>query len=409
MGYRQTVMNEQKSEVQLGASSSLSFYRDLPAVSQLSVVSDTSMFTPAPPDWFIVIADIVDSTAAVSSGNYKEVNMAAGCIVAAVLNVTSSRGTPFVFGGDGASMLVPELHLDVTKQALIRTKRLISREFGLEMRVGLVPVSEIHEQKLEVLVARLELSEGNNIALFRGGGIEYAEGLVKHPQSGKNFLLQDSSTLGPPNIEGLSCRWEPLTSRHGAMLCILVSLRESTLEEQSITLNLVLDTVAQIVGGSLRHCSPVSEDNMHFRWPPRGLVMEAKVTRGQKSFARRYLEILISSFVQLILERFDLRGGNYNAPVYREELRTNSDYCRVDDSLRMILDCTTTQIKQIESALAALHERGKIDYGTFQTEEALMTCLVDDLSSHRHLHFIDGSNGGFWSAAKDLKSRRHNV
>ena len=332
--------------------------------------------------------------------------MAAGCIVAAVLNATSSSEIPFVFGGDGASLLVPEPYLDVTKQALIRTKRLILREFGLEMRVGLVPISEIHKRKLDVLVARLEFSEGNNIALFRGGGIEYAEGLVKHPQPDKNFLIRDFSTTELPNMEGLSCRWEPLTSRHGAMLCILVSLRESNLEEQSTTLNMVIDTIAKIVGGDLKNSSPVSEDNMHFRWPPRGLVMEAKVTRGQKSFVRRYFEVLVSSFVQLFLERFDLRGGNYNAPVYRKELRTNSDYCRVDDSLRMILDCTISQIKQIESALSALHKHGRVDYGTFQTEEALMTCLVDDLSAHRHLHFIDGSDGGFWCAAKDLKSRR---
>ncbi|MGI9318679.1 MAG: DUF3095 family protein, partial [bacterium] len=240
------------------------------------------------------------------------------------------------------------------------------------------------------------------------GGIEHAESLVKDTHTCERYLIRESEPGGPPNMEGLSCRWEPLTSRHGSMLCILVSSRSSELKAQSNILNHVIETVTGIVGGNLKSCSPVSESNMKFRWPPRGLTMEAKVTRGHKSLVLRYLEIIVSSFIQLILERFNMRGGNYDAPVYRKELRANSDYCRLDDSLRMILDCTETQINQIEHVLASLHAEDKIDYGCFQTQEALMTCLVDDLGAHRHLHFIDGSNGGFWSAAKDLKNRRLN-
>lgn len=401
-------MNDSKVEDQSGVPSSLSFFRELPAIAQLSSVSNVAMFRSAPADWMIVVADIKDSTSAVSSGKYKEVNMAAGCIVAAVLNATSSRDVPFVFGGDGASLLIPEQFLAVTKQALISTKNMIWQEFGLEMRVGLVPISDVRKQNFDVLVARFEFSQDNNVALFRGGGIEYAESLVKDTRTCEQYLVHESEAKGPPNMEGLSCRWEPLTARHGAMLCILVSPRSAGLKEQSNTLSHVIETITRISGGNLNSCSPVSEDNMHFHWPPRGLVMEAKVTRGRKSFVKRYVEIIVSSFIQLILERFDLRGGNYNAPVYRKELRTNSDYCRLDDSLRMILDCTTKQIEQIEHVLASLHAQDKIDYGCFQTQEALMTCLVDDLGAHRHLHFIDGSDGGFWSAANDLKQRRIN-
>lgn len=387
------------------ASSSLSFYADLPALSQLTSASNTALFAPAPPDWFIVVADIKDSTAAVSSGKYKEVNMAAGCIVTAVLNATSSRDVPFVFGGDGASLLVPARFLVETKQALISTRKMILREFGLEMRVGLVPVDEVRKQNLDVLVGRFELSKGNNVALFRGGGVEYAERLVKDARSSGDYLIADSNLAGSPNMDGLSCRWEPLISRHGSMICLLVSLRGSALTEQSKTLNQVIETISDIVGGDLEDCSPISADNMRFHWPPRGLVMEARVTRGDKTFARRYLEVLVSSFIQLVLERFDLRAGHYNAPIYRKELRTNSDYCRVDDTLRMILDCTAPQIERIEHALASMQKEQKIYYGAFRTQEALMTCLVDDLGTHRHLHFIDGANGGFWCAAKDLKRR----
>jgi len=35
----------------------------------------------------------------------------------------------------------------------------------------------------------------------------------------------------------------------------------------------------------------------------------------------------------------------------------------------------------------------------------MMTCLVFDLESSQHLHFIDGNDGGLWSAAAQLKSQ----
>jgi hypothetical protein len=34
-----------------------------------------------------------------------------------------------------------------------------------------------------------------------------------------------------------------------------------------------------------------------------------------------------------------------------------------------------------------------------------MTCLVFSLEQSQHLHFVDGSNGGFARAAQDFKSR----
>ncbi|MFT5046053.1 MAG: hypothetical protein ACI8UP_003031 [Porticoccaceae bacterium] len=41
----------------------------------------------------------------------------------------------------------------------------------------------------------------------------------------------------------------------------------------------------------------------------------------------------------------------------------------------------------------------------FETEQALMTCLLFDLNSSQHLHFIDGGNGGFCSASLEYKQQ----
>jgi len=39
-------------------------------------------------------------------------------------------------------------------------------------------------------------------------------------------------------------------------------------------------------------------------------------------------------------------------------------------------------------------------------DAALMTCLVFDLEESRHLHFIDGGDGGLAMAARQLKAQQ---
>jgi len=51
-------------------------------------------------------------------------------------------------------------------------------------------------------------------------------------------------------------------------------------------------------------------------------------------------------------------------------------------------------------------ERGEIVYGLHRADSALMTCLVFSLEKAEHIHFVDGSDGGFTSAAKNLKAKR---
>ena len=47
---------------------------------------------------------------------------------------------------------------------------------------------------------------------------------------------------------------------------------------------------------------------------------------------------------------------------------------------------------------------GKLVYGIHKSREALVTCI---LHSHGgdHMHFVDGSDGGYALAAKEMKRR----
>jgi hypothetical protein len=144
---------------------------------------------------------------------------------------------------------------------------------------------------------------------------------------------------------------------------------------------------------------------MRFAWPPRGLRAEAVATRGRMPRWLYSLGIGAQSWLQALAERFDLKIGAYDAPAYRAEVRRNSDHRKIADTLHMVLDCTAAESAAIEARLADLHAQRRIAYGTHRADRALMTCLVFSLAQGRHVHFIDGADGGYALAALQLKAQ----
>ena len=143
---------------------------------------------------------------------------------------------------------------------------------------------------------------------------------------------------------------------------------------------------------------------MHFRWPPRGLQAEIDSTLGNRNRLWWATRVYLNSLVQWMLDTFNVSLGGYRGKQYRVELRDNTDYRRFDDTLRMLLDCSEQQVEQIETLLSERANAGDLKYGTHRSDSALMTCLVFDLKQSQHLHFVDGNDGGFTSAAKQMKS-----
>jgi Protein of unknown function (DUF3095) len=78
---------------------------------------------------------------------------------------------------------------------------------------------------------------------------------------------------------------------------------------------------------------------------------------------------------------------------------------KVADTLHMVLDCTDAEAAATERYLESLHGAGRIVYGTHRTDRAMMTCLVFSLAAGRHVHFIDGADGGYALAALQLKTQ----
>ena len=87
---------------------------------------------------------------------------------------------------------------------------------------------------------------------------------------------------------------------------------------------------------------------------------------------------------------------------YKRSLITNTDYRKFDEILRMILSGTLEQRSQLTVYLEQLHKKRKIVFGIHASPNALITCLVFNYDTD-HIHFLDGSNGGYAMAAKEMK------
>ncbi|RED53821.1 hypothetical protein DFP90_101620 [Aestuariispira insulae] len=383
---------------------SKNFYQDLQAFTDFRKVADPELYHPVPDDWVVAVADIRKSTIAVQEGRYKDVNMVGACCITAVLNVIKGCEIPYVFGGDGATLIIPSDFVSAAREALIRTSAMSEEQFKLSLRIGFVPVEEIRRRGADAMVARFELSRGNPLAMFSGGGVELADQLVKEDDGRQGYQVMERAADGPPDLTGISCRWEPLKARNGRMLVLLVrAMAEGDPEQRSRVYRRIMEALQDILGEDARNASPVTDESLSFRWPPKGLAAEARATRGHQSYRRRYFKLLLESAIQWACNLLDLKAGDYRGHAYRQELKENSDFRRFDDMLRLVFDCSPAQVIQIRSMLEKERAEGQICFGTHESDEALMTCLVFSLAASEHVHFIDGADGGFWRAAIEFK------
>jgi hypothetical protein len=104
--------------------SSNQFYADIPAFDDFPGNTDSDNYRIAPDDWHVIIADVKGSTQAIADGRYKDVNMIGAACINAVLNISQKRSIPYVFGGDGATLMVPSSDVESAARVLLDVRDL---------------------------------------------------------------------------------------------------------------------------------------------------------------------------------------------------------------------------------------------------------------------------------------------
>lgn len=382
-----------------------SFYENLPVFSDFARVSEAAAFMALPDDWTLLAADIVRSRDAVAAGRYKTVNMVAAAVVTAVLNAAGRADLPFVFGGDGAMAAVPPDLVAETCRALVSVRVMARETAGLDLRVAAIPVRDLRARGADLRVARFELSPGNNLAMFSGGGIELGDAILKDEARVAPFRLEETGVTGPAPLDGLSCRWEALPAERGRMVTLILRPASGRMDE----LKALLADLRSVLGIDLAAADPASapvrRSSLRFRFPPSGLVTEARMVGWRRGVWRSYIAGLLASLAFVFGVVTGRRLGPFEPGRYLRDVALNTDFRKFDDTLRLVLDLDAGEAEALAAYLAKGEAEGRLVYGMHVSHSALMTCLVFSLEQNRHIHFIDGSGGGFSRAAADFKAR----
>ena len=376
------------------------FYGDLDPSEDFDTISDGVGFTPLPDDWTVLISDVVNSTGAIERGEYKSVNMVGAASIVAVLNGCAGVDVPFMFGGDGGVVAVPPGAVKAARTRLGALQDQCEPMFGLTLRAAAIPVHELRRAGTDVQVRKFQLNGNNHLAMFAGGGLELADKWLKDDGQDNWHLAPDDAGKSL-DLGGLSCRWQPLAARNGSMLTIILQTTGDKITASHISKNLT-----RILGKPINDCAPVQNSNLKLSgFTSPSLSMERAALRGRYGRYGAFAWTMLTYAVQSLAERYNRKYVEYNAPRYREELKANTDFRKFDGALRLVIDVTEQQADEIEEFLEKGFQSGELNYGTWRSGSALMTCLLFDLAQSLHVHFIDGANGGYTQAAKAMKAR----
>ena len=374
------------------------FFERLPVIAAARDTFDPDRYRRAPDDWVLVVTDIVDSTGAIASGQHKTVNFVAAMGIAALRNLCAPTRIPFLFGGDGAVVMVPPAYAQRARVELARVRGTAARDFQMTLRAGLVAVEELRRVGADVLVGRYEPTPGNSFGVFLGGGVGRLEASIRgrgHAELAALAGIPESLDDGAPvDLEGLSCRWDTLHSTRGAMVTLILQC--------GADLTRVYADVMALAGPESQS-RPVRQDTLRASWPPQGYMLEARARRRGGSVLVWAARVLAETLLARLVLARDKPIGGFDPQRYRREVTTNTDFCKHDDTVCFVIDCPSSAVQAIRSYIDGASSAGGFRFGIHVSPTALMTCLVTSPADSLHVHFVDGGAGGYTSAALAMK------
>ncbi|MEN9239801.1 MAG: DUF3095 family protein, partial [Thermostichales cyanobacterium SZTDM-1c_bins_54] len=248
------------------------FYQSLPTLTRLIQITEPEHFVPVPQDWLIAMTDVVGSTAAIRAGRYKEINLIGACSIVSVLNAVGNLEIPFIFGGDGATLLIPPSQFEATKQALLGTKLMARQAFNLDLRVGIIPIAAV-TQNHPLQIAKLAIAPHYAQAVIKGGALLAANELLK---SSPQFRYELDPTTRLADFSGLECRWQDIPSRHGEILTLLVL---ATPKDPEISDDIYRQVITKLeaIYGSEEALHPVDGSSLRLSFQDQQLIDETRV------------------------------------------------------------------------------------------------------------------------------------
>jgi hypothetical protein len=382
------------------------FFSRLRPVEVFDQAVDTTLHVDVPTDWWTVVADVEGSTRAIAEGRYKQVNTVGVACIAAVLNLDRTLRLPYVFGGDGATLAIPPRLLPAAESALRGAQRLARDGFGLALRVGLVSVADLRAMDARVRVTKVRLSAKVDLPVLSGRGWEEAERRLKEADLNGIRRLAPDDDPADADFSGFECRWQEVPAARGVKLSLIVLGRSPDPQQNRQALRQTLDAVRRCIGSDAES-HPIRLSDLRLTNDLRDLMGERRVrTFGQGVWAAIAYQIRLWSLNLVGACLFRRDEGRADRPWgrYKADLIQQSDHRKFDGTLRMVVDAREDQVTALTDWLEARRQEGHLVYGVHRAQSALITCIVHQHDGD-HIHFVDGADGGYALAARQLKAQ----
>ncbi|MET4141017.1 DUF3095 family protein [Pedobacter sp. UYP1] len=373
------------------------FYTELPMhhMGLADLLSKEKLFFKVPADWHIIITDLKNSTKAVLHGEHQTVNFLATGSIVAVLNIANNMNVdvPFFFGGDGATFIVPPLIIDPVMKALSLYRKNTLINFNLEIRTGTLTVESIYKDGHELRIAKHSRSSVFSIPVVLGNGLDYAEKLIKGNDYDDIEYISEQEEL---DLSGMQCRWDRIAPPEDQeeVVALLVIARAGA--KQAATLRKVMLKIEEIYGDQKQR-QPISIAKLRLKTSFNSLKTELLAKLGRFQFLEVIKAQIVNAYGFIYFRT--LKGKRY-----LENLIEMSDTLVIDGKINTIISGTVLQRQKLEGFLTQMETAEEIIYGLYSSKASIMSCYVRNMDVG-HIHFVDGSDGGYTQASRMLKHK----
>ncbi|MEL7002377.1 MAG: DUF3095 family protein, partial [Bacteroidota bacterium] len=252
----------------------------------------------------------------------------------------------------------------------------------------------IKKDNYQLKVGKVRLGDRFVIPVVLGTGLKYAESLVKHGELPSTVDELSASTL---NLQGMECRWDKIKPppNTNEVVCLLV---EATKEEsQAEVFRKVMDELT-LIYGPLPRRRPISLPKLKLD-NSFGKIRKEMITK-LSAFDPIYL---IRNWFLTLIGRYYLRYDKQGKQ-YLEDLIEFSDTLVIDGRINTVISGTAQQREKLIAVLDKMEQAGELIYGHHLSSNSIMSCYVRD-RQNQHIHFVDGADGGYTRAARQLKGK----
>jgi hypothetical protein len=188
---------------------------------------------------------------------------------------------------------------------------------------------------------------------------------------------------------------------------LLVEVTSKELEEQLTGYQALLQKM-HVLLGSDEHQQPLSIEGIRLSFDREKLASEARVLNYMQpasGFSLQVWKLRLINLIGLLLMKLGIRLGKADWGRYKSDTILSSDFRKFDGMFRSVFAARQKDLDDLTAWLEDQRQAGVLNYGLHVSDAAQLTCLVSQAGVH-HIHFVDGCDGGYALAARELKQQQ---